>query len=225
MIAAEWWTYRPSDFVMFSPRLYGRLFESLNTQAWPLALAFWACGLWLLLRRPSGVASARGLLAALALAWAASGWLFHWQRFAPINWPAEGFALLSGVQALLLLAAAAWAPVEWRGPSPRRRAGVALGVWALLGHPVLASLFGQPWRQAECLGLAPDPTALATVAVLLLLRVRPPAPGAVLVGALWTLSLAWLLTSAAMQAVLGRPQAWVLLGLLVLGAVAARRGG
>lgn len=35
---SEWWTYRPADFLMFAPRIYWRLFESINAQWWPLAL-------------------------------------------------------------------------------------------------------------------------------------------------------------------------------------------
>lgn len=220
MIAAEWWTYRPSDFIMFSPRLYGRLFEAVNAQGWPLALALVAGGLWLLLRRPDAPAAARGALAALALAWAASGWLFLWQRFAPINWPAQGLAIVFGAQALLLAAAALQGDVSWRAAGPRRRAGLALAAWALLGHPLLAPLFGQPWRQAECLGLAPDPTALTTLAALLLLRLQP----SWLAAALWGLVLVALGFSAALLATIGWPQAWVLLGLLALAGVAVIRG-
>ena len=39
---SEWWTYRPSDFLLFSPRTYYRLFELYNAEVWPghvLALA------------------------------------------------------------------------------------------------------------------------------------------------------------------------------------------
>jgi NADP-dependent 3-hydroxy acid dehydrogenase YdfG len=32
----EWWTYRLSDFLMFSARTYRRLFELYNTEVWPL---------------------------------------------------------------------------------------------------------------------------------------------------------------------------------------------
>ena len=34
----EWWTYRADDFLMFSPRVYARLFERLNEDWWPLHL-------------------------------------------------------------------------------------------------------------------------------------------------------------------------------------------
>ena len=32
---SEWWTYRPSDFLMFAPRTYWRLFELHNEAWWP----------------------------------------------------------------------------------------------------------------------------------------------------------------------------------------------
>ena len=31
----EWWTYSLSDFLMFSPRTYYRLFELHNAAIWP----------------------------------------------------------------------------------------------------------------------------------------------------------------------------------------------
>ena len=53
----EWWTYRPSDFLLFSPRTYSRLFELYNAEVWPahllalglglaLWLAFWQRRAW-----------------------------------------------------------------------------------------------------------------------------------------------------------------------------------
>ena len=32
---SEWWSYRPADFLMFSPRIYWRLFASINEAFWP----------------------------------------------------------------------------------------------------------------------------------------------------------------------------------------------
>ena len=36
---SEWWTYRPSDFLLFAPRTYYRLIELYNVEWWPLHLA------------------------------------------------------------------------------------------------------------------------------------------------------------------------------------------
>ena len=32
---SEWWTYRPSDFLLFAPRTYYRLVETYNAESWP----------------------------------------------------------------------------------------------------------------------------------------------------------------------------------------------
>ena len=45
---SEWWTYRPSDFLMFSPRIYWRLFASINESFWPAQPVLIVAGLaWL----------------------------------------------------------------------------------------------------------------------------------------------------------------------------------
>ena len=31
----EWWTYAPEDFLLFSPRVYWRMFELHNAAVWP----------------------------------------------------------------------------------------------------------------------------------------------------------------------------------------------
>ena len=52
----EWWTYRLSDFALFSPRVYYRLFELHNQALWPLQIVTLALGLLvlvLLAGRPS----------------------------------------------------------------------------------------------------------------------------------------------------------------------------
>ena len=42
---SEWWTYCLSDFLMFSPRTYHRLFELANADIWPLQIVAIAAGL------------------------------------------------------------------------------------------------------------------------------------------------------------------------------------
>jgi hypothetical protein len=34
----EWWSYRPGDFLLFSPRTYWRLFQLTNEALWPLQI-------------------------------------------------------------------------------------------------------------------------------------------------------------------------------------------
>lgn len=218
---SEWWTYRPASFLMFSPRIYWRLFESLNDAAWPAqwVLAGTVLG-WLLVRTRMPMLRAAAVL--FALCWAFSAWAFLLQRFAPINWPMAYVAAAFGVQGGGLLVLAAAGRLRGAAGTARARAGVALGLWAVLGHPLLGLAFGRPWRQAEFFGLAPDPTALATLAWLLL--VEPVgAASRRLVRLLWIVPLAWCAISAAMLWTLGSVQGWVVGGLALLAAAAATR--
>ena len=69
---------------------------------------------------------------------------------------------------------------------------------AVVLYPLMGWALGRPWAQAEVAGLMPDPTALATLALLLAAR-RPPAwrpllavipTASLLIGAatLWTMA-------------------------------------
>ncbi len=255
-----WWSYRPSDLLMFSPAIYWRLFESLNRQAWPFGVALLVAGVgigWWCARTAACVragalpaahadlarnltlaqaasaqrlkfaraVSARGAVALMALAWLWVAWAFFWQRFAPINTAAEAFASVFLVQAfgfglLALSPGVRWAPAL----KARTRIGVALGVWALIGHPTLAWVFGRPGIQAEWFGLAPDPSAIGALALLLLLDAPSPL-SRVLWRALWILPLVWCAITSLTLWTLGEAQAWVVLALagVALGAVALGR--
>ena len=207
----EWWTYRPSDFLMFSPRTWWRLFELHNAALWPLQplLLMVSAVLLVSVQRttvPSAVPSAvlRAALALLALAWAGLAWFFLWQRFAPIHWPAPGYAIAFAVQAAALLVLAGRADLGVVADGRRRRAGLALG-WVALGYPLVAPLFGRPWAQAEVIALAPDPTVVATLAVLLLAESRAGFTAA-LAATLRAGASAWLLLSAATLFTMASPQ-------------------
>jgi hypothetical protein len=41
---SEWWTYRPEDFLLFSPRVYWRMFELQNEVA--CGPGNWPCWRW-----------------------------------------------------------------------------------------------------------------------------------------------------------------------------------
>jgi hypothetical protein len=193
---SEWWTYRPSDFLMFSPRVHARLIEAFNAAAWPLQ---WvgvaaALGLLVLLLRRDGWGTRAGL-GGLAVAWGSVALLFHARHFSTINTAAPVFAWAFGLQALLLLALAAWPRgAAWADArTPRRGLALALAAAATL-YPLLAPLRGRPWAQAEVFGLLPDPTVLATLA--LLLGLRAPAPIRLLA---WTVPLLWCVVAVLLQ--------------------------
>jgi len=213
---SEWWTYRPADFLMFSPRIYWRLFEAANQSLWPAPLLSVAVPLaWLLWFARRGLAAAPRVSAAvLGLGWLFVAWAFLWQRYAPINWAAQVFAVGFVLQGLALLVWAGMGQPRACASPLRRRVGLGLVLWALLAHPLLAGLDGRPWSQAEVFGLAPDPTAIGTLGWLLLLGGHP---------ALWALPLLWCAITAATLATMGSAQALVPLAAALLAMVAARR--
>jgi hypothetical protein len=172
---SEWWTYQLSDFLMFSPRIYWRLVERYNADVWPgqlFAIAAGAALVWLALSR---VRRAHRIIAAvLAAAWMWTGWAFHWQRYAPINWAAQYLALAFAVQAALLLAWAVFARGEENGvvSAATRAAGLVLAAAAVLLYPFAGAVAGRPLAQAEVFGLMPEPTALATLGLVLAVPMR-----------------------------------------------------
>lgn len=223
---SEWWTYRPSDLLMFSPRIYARLFEAVNLQWWPLALLLplaalaWA---WLLWRRGAGL---RPGLAALGAVWIFVAWSFHLERFVPINWAAVGFAAGFALQGAGLLGLALIGGVRCRAQGARGAAGLLLWLLALVAHPLLAGAQGRPWLQAEVFGLAPDPTAIATLGLALWLQ--PITRGATWAARLLVVPpLLWCGVSALMLSAMPSHQAWVpgLAALLALAALALRPAG
>ena len=173
---SEWWTYGPRDLLMFSAQTYYRLFERYNLDLWPLQILLLVLGVTVLaLWWRDGDRAGRAIAVILAVCWLWVAWGFHWQRYASINLAASYFALAFVVQALLLL----WLGVV-RGrltPVPatrlQQRAGLVLFLFALLAFPLMGPMLGRSWTQAEVFGMAPDPTALATLGILLLAGARP----------------------------------------------------
>ncbi|GCL61307.1 DUF6064 family protein [Pseudaquabacterium pictum] len=217
----DWWSYRPSDFLMFSPRVYGRLFELVNATWWPLQgllLGAGLAGLLALVRGRGWRATGLGLGAA----WLLCALVFVHQRYLPILWAVAALlpALvgLGGLLPLLGWRAAAdpasTPPGRWARP-----AALALGVWAVGLHPLLAPLSGHGWAQAEVLGLAPDATAIATLAWLVALP-RPAHRGwQAMAWLAWGLVLAWCLFNGFMLATMERAQVGALGVAVVVAAV------
>ena len=224
---SEWWTYRPSDFLMFSPHIYWRLFQSLNEAWWPAQPFVVGTGLtWLVLQRRvvddrDGM-RVRAAAAFLAVCWVVVAVAFLQQRFSPINWVASGYAAAFVLQGLGLLALALTGGVRTDATGTRRAIGLTLGLWALLGHPLLSVAAGRPWQQAEVFGLAPDPTAVGTLAFLCLMSAATRS-AQWLLRSLWAVPLLWCAISAATLGTMGALQAWVLVAAAGLAAAAWRR--
>jgi Family of unknown function (DUF6064) len=211
---SEWWTYRLSSFLMFSPKTYWRLIEQYNLDMWPAHLVAILLGLtvlWLAAQRRAGMA--RVMAALLAAVWLWVGWAFHWQHYASINWAARYFALAFALQAALLLGLGNWprdahAPAAGVGAGAGAGAGAAaqklgwlLAVGGVLLYPLAGPLVGRPCTQVELFGMAPEPTALATLGLLLASASPPSKP------------LRWLLaTIPALSLLVGAATLWLIAG-------------
>jgi Family of unknown function (DUF6064) len=219
----EWWTYSLSDFLLFSPRTYYRLIERHNTAVWPVQLVALALGIAVaaLLRSPSP-ARGRAVAGILAVVWGWVGWSFVARRYATINWAASYLAWLFAAEVLLL----GWLGVAagrlrfgWRGDAAALLGG-ALVTASLALYPLVAPAVGRGWAQAEVFGIMPDPTAIATVGLLLTSQ-GPP-------GSRWALMAApllWCALSGATLLAMRSPEAWLVLSALgVAIAAAAARG-
>jgi hypothetical protein len=215
---SEWLTYRLSDFLMFSPQTYRRLFELYNEAVWPAQIAALVVGLAImaLLIRPAG--SAGPVFALLAACWLWVAVAFHAQRYATINWAASWFAAAFAAEAALLLWFAGRGKLVLRPPADSAsRLGLGIFLFALLLQPLLGPLLGRSWREAELFGLAPDPTAVATLGVALLATGRAR-------WALMALPLLWCAVGGATAWAMAAPDAWLLplAGVLAMLAAAAQ---
>jgi hypothetical protein len=202
----EWWTYRLSDLLLFSPRTYYRMFELYHAGIWPVHLIVLAsiAAIMVLARREE--AWARSTIAGLLAAWWVwVGIAFHLNRYAPINWAATYFAALFVIQGILLV----WYGVvlgKLRFDGSRAvadRTAFGLIVVGVL-YPLLGRVAGREWNQVELLGMTPDPTAVGTLALLAFSGPTSPRP-------LLVIPVAWCMIGAATLWALGSPEAWVLI--------------
>jgi hypothetical protein len=158
----------------------------------------------------------------LASMWLVNGVAYHWTFFSEINTAARAFGLLFVVQALLLLGAPLVSPrfrIEARSDA-RTVAGLGLAAFAMVVYPLWGRLAGHAYPAVPVFGLAPCPTTIFTIGLLLLGSWRV---------ARWLLVIPvlWSVVGGSAAVLLGVPQDYGLIAALLvpLGfAVAALRG-
>ena len=152
---SEWWTYSLSDFLLFSPRTYYRLFELYNLAVWPwhiLAIVLGLAVLVLWLR--GGAWQGRVIAVILAICWLFVAWAYLLARYDTINWAASYFAAGYLVEALLLV----WTGLirNWLSLRPGRdvagAAGLCIFVFALFAWPTARSALAAGRNFRHCAG-------------------------------------------------------------------------
>jgi len=155
--------------IPFSPDVYVGMFGRYNETYWPVLLCAIVLGVILLhcLKRADRTA-ARGLALIVGAYWIWTGWAFHIETYADLNWAAVPFGILFIVQGL---ASVLWGGLLGRfeiiaGRTRSVEVGVVLLFAALALHPLLTFFMHMPIETAHGFAITPAPAALIGVAVL-----------------------------------------------------------
>ena len=145
---SEWWSYRLSDFLLFSPDVYHRLIEQYLRDVWPARILWTLAGIGLLLAlaRPGRKPPGRVLIGVVAAGWLWVALAFHLQRYATINWAATWFAGGFVLEAVLLCLTGVAGTIRLDGPpGPGRGLGLGLLGYAVVAQPLVDRLARGSW--------------------------------------------------------------------------------
>jgi len=157
----------------FTTEQFFAVFADYNAAIWPAQVVACVMGAAVMIATLARWKHAAPLsLAVLAVFWAWTGIAYHFYHFTVINMAAYLFCALFVAQAGLLAAAAFGGP-HMRVAPPRPVYAVA--AWALILYAVfiyelLGYLAGHGLMKGPLFGVAPCPTTIFTIGVLLLLR-------------------------------------------------------
>ncbi len=190
----------------FSIEQFLGVFAEYNAAIWPAQIFAYVLGLiavaavWS--RQP---APSCAIPSVLALMWAMNGIGYHYLFFAEINPAAKLFAGFFVMQAILFVASAVVANhMRFEiGRNFRSIAGAAFIIYAMLIYPVFGLWAGHGLMAGPMFGVAPCPTTIFTIVMLLLARGR-------WIAWLSVIPFLWSLVGLAAALQLGIPEDFVL---------------
>lgn len=153
-------------------------YNGANFPAGPLGVVL-ALALLLLVVQPHLLPIAgrdRMIAVLLSAAWIWVGMLHQLDMMATLNFmaPYYGFAWIVG-GLLIGLSGTVFGHVRFGFPQQLRGwVGAALALFGAFGYPLIVLLLGYGWAALPLVGTAPDPTAIFTVGMLLMVRDRTP---------------------------------------------------
>lgn len=188
------------------------VFAQYNEAIWPLpVVAHGAAIIVIALMFVPGRASAALVTLMLAAMWAVNGIGYHWMFFSDINPMARVFAALFVVEAVAL-AVSTYAFRDLRFAvrrDARSLIGLLLVAFALVVYPAWGWLAGHAYPAMPMFGVAPCPTTIFTVGVLLLGTWNA-------VRALLVIPIFWSAVGGTAALLLGVPQDYGLVATLVI---------
>ena len=165
--------------------------------------------------RTTGAWQSRAIFALLGASWlwVASG--YHYARYSNINWVATYFAMAFALEAVLLVVIGAAQAVRIR-PTGRWSCAVAAGlvIFGVVVQPLVGPLLGRAWSAVEIFAIAPDPTVVVTLGVLIL-------ASGWLKWLLLPIPILWCLVSGATAWAMHAPEASLMPAVAALALVAA----
>lgn len=157
----------------FTLEQFLQVFAAWNTAIWPLQILATLLGVMaiVLLLRP-GPTAARFICGILSLFWAVMAIGYHWMFFTAINPAAWLFGTLFLLQAVLFLVEGV---VRGRlqyafTADTRGLIGALLIGYGLVIYPLIGLLLTHPWPETPLFGVAPCPTTIFTLGLLVLAR-------------------------------------------------------
>ncbi len=160
----------------FTAEQFLGVFESYNLAVFPMQLIAYALGLiavFLVFKKRSG----RIVPAILSFMWLWNGIAYHLLFFSPINKAAYGFAVLFVIEGVLFV----WTGVlrknlSFRYPQSRlfSNLGLIAIVYSMVVYPAIGMLLGHIYPRAPMFGIAPCPTTIFTLGLLLWTSPRIP---------------------------------------------------
>ena len=212
----------------FTVEQFFAVFATYNTAIWPAQVFAYAFGLlavgalW-----SENLIGKRLILSTLAILWGWNGIAYQFVFFAPINPAAKGFAAIFVLQAILF-AASSIAQNNLRFKvrlGLRSVLGLGFILYALLIYELLGYAAGHGLMKGPLFGVAPCPTTIFTIGMLLM------ADGGLVVW-LAVIPVVWSLVGSSAAVLLGVPEdlglavaAMVLLVVLAMGAFRSRNSG
>ena len=151
------------------------VFAAYNAAIWPAQIAAYGLGLAVVgMLLWDSIIGKRLVLFILAGIWAWNGIVYHFGFFTPINPMARDFSALFLLQAILFVASAISAndlrfKFRW---DLRSTIGLSLILYALLIYEVIGYASGHGLMKGPLFGVAPCPTTIFTIGVLLLANGR-----------------------------------------------------
>jgi hypothetical protein len=172
----------------FTTEQFLNVFRTYNSAIWPvhvLAYALGALAVFLALRRSAETRGGIALILSVMWLWMGGG--YHIGFFSEINPAAYVFGGLFIVQGILFLVAALGRlrlEFEFR-PDAFGIVGAVLLAYAAIVYPIIGSVMGHGYPQSPMFGVAPCPTTIFTLG-LLLWTARDVSKGLFVIPVIWS---------------------------------------